>query len=298
MKYSTKEFKYVFEVHEEKVTSSKNQYTRASKSGDSERTGVERSEDEEIEEASEDKLDDERCVGEAGIEEVLEVDDEMADQGVDTLELANVDFDYNFNMNDSVDLTNDREVPPKKSKYIHERLERSIKPIKKLREGDFKSLQFTGKDLKALKLILELGAVQDSFVDFIQSFVTEKDKVDGGSKADDTEDPIIINRHNLEEDNNKNMSEKDSGQEPKNKEDEHQSVEKISNRKLYKKAVLGIMEENDNKVKMKKLKKQVLEKCLEFDQDDIDSDMRKARVDKYINKVKGLVVEGKYAILQ
>jgi hypothetical protein len=102
--------------------------------------------------------------GTEGIEEVSEqiIDDVEAD--------VEANVDYNMNSLDTVDLTEDFEATPKKAKYIHEKLVRKIKPIIKLEEKDFKNLVFTGKDLKALKLMIELGAVKASLASLMQSF--------------------------------------------------------------------------------------------------------------------------------
>jgi hypothetical protein len=87
------------------------------------------------------------------------------------------------------------------------------------------------------------------------------------SKAVDTEETIIVNSDAKEEEENVN-SEKEVGlgQDVIRKETGLDD-KKISRKKLYKKAFVSIMEENGNKMKIKKLKKKVLEKSLEFDQE-------------------------------
>ena len=133
---------------------------------------------------------------------------------------------------------------------------------------------------------MEIRAVQDSVVDVIQSFLYEKEEtVIDSSEADITDDLIVIETEELERADYQNQCEK-------------MQKNKSSRRKLYKKAICSVMEENDNKLKLKKLKKKVLELSLKFDQDDLESDARQARVEKYITKVKALVVNGKYAVLQ
>ena len=276
--------KDAFKIHEDKVIASKNQYTGVSNSNNSGRSESGRSgrnkdtvsDDVEIEVHDTSEKDLEEEDGDKDMEEVMVV----ADQSDGTSDQED-DVDHNMNS------INNRTV-----KYIHEKIVRTIKPTKKLGEENFKSQEFTGKDLKALRLLLELGAVQDSLVDVIQSFVNEKETEIDSSRAEVAEDSIVINSEEPEEEQMDSIV--INSEEPE--EEQMLNNQMSSLRKLYKKAVLSVMEENDNKFKLKKLKKKVFELSEEFD--DLDSVARQARVEKYIQKVKGLVVVGKYAIVQ
>ena len=307
-KYCNLEFKDAFKIHEDKVIASKNQYTGVSNSNNSGRSESGRSgrnkdtvsDDVEIEvhDTSEKDLEEEdgdkdveEEDGDKDMEEVMVV----ADQSDGTSDQED-DVDHNMNS------INNRTV-----KYIHEKIVRTIKPTKKLGEENFKSQEFTGKDLKALRLLLELGAVQDSLVDVIQSFVNEKETEIDSSRAEVAEDSIVINSEEPEAEqidsiviNSEEPEEEQmdsiviNSEEPE--EEQMLNNQMSSLRKLYKKAVRSVMEENDNKLKLKKLKKKVFELSEEFD--DLDSVARQARVEKYIQKVKGLIIVGKYAIVQ
>ena len=206
-KYTNKDFKAAFEVHEKKVITSKNQYTGVSKSNKSGQSDVEMSGidgDLPREQVEEEVCDDSE---EDMVEEVLGAADERVNLGDDGIEQEEVD--QNMNMVDCVDLSNDRPVLSKKSRYVHEKIVKTIKPTTKLGEEDFKSLEFGVKDLKALKLLLEIRAVQDSVVDVIQSFLYEKEEtVIDSSEADITDDLIVIETEELERADYQNQCEK------------------------------------------------------------------------------------------
>lgn len=292
LKYTTKDFKDVFKITEENITTSKNQYARMPTSTNLEGASVD--EVEELSEESEDEIVESNEKSDSDVEQI----EVIADFNENSSELV-----PNFNLTEDCDV----DVAPKKPKYKHEKLVRTIKLSDngtKLGKSDFKSFKFTWKDLKGLKLILKLGAVTTTIECLMQTFVSEKEKARAVSlkahdselvrvNCDDPEEEIIVeeenqNENNVEENQHENYVEE-------NQDENIIRVKKPSHKKLYKKAIKKVLEDNGNKMKIKKLKKIVLEKSVEFDESDADA--RRDSFDKYIAKVGGLVIEGKYVSL-
>ena len=181
-----------------------------------------------------------------------------------------------------------------KKKYRHEKTERVIKLREfevQLEIQDFQQLNFVKKDLKSLKLLLNLAAVDIHLSrvmkDKISEWEMETDEID--LTSDVQEDDYV------ESDTEKaaEVEDKDKALEP---EDTEMKVKNGKVKKKYKKLIKQILEENGRKMKIKKLKKEVVARSVEFDSE-VDPDVRGVKFENYCHKVKNVVIEGKYVII-
>ena len=182
--------------------------------------------------------------------------------------------------------------PYKKTKYKHEKLQKFIKlktDALRLCEKDFKSLQFSKKDLKSLKLLTSLKFVNSSLEKAITVQVNEWNEASiEVLMSDDAVDS---------EQENEEVSNDDSGAKILTTENYVEETSEDLDKKLkkkYKKTIKLVLEENGKKMKLKKLRKEVLKRAAEFD----DRDDRLDSFKKFIVKVKNLAVIGKYATLE
>ena len=159
----------------------------------------------------------------------------------------------------------------------------------RLCEKDFKSLQFSKKDLKSLKLLTSLKFVNSSLEKAITVQVNEWNEASiEVLMSDDAVDS---------EQENEEVSNDDSGAKILTTENYVEETSEDLDKKLkkkYKKTIKLVLEENGKKMKLKKLRKEVLKRAAEFD----DRDDRLDSFKKFIVKVKNLAVIGKYATLE
>ena len=299
LKYTSKSFDEVFEVSEVKVVASKNQYSKKSKTDPSTLEGVNADNDLNV----------------SGVEagEGLEVDSIAEDDGSDAEEECQV-IDQILDVRGFTSAGERDEVnnnnQSKKTKYKHEKLQRDIQvkcEASQLEEKDFKSLQFSKKDLKSLKLMLSLKVIVSSVEGVMKAFVDDWNEAT--TAVDDTVLDLTTTEGTEEmvEDNSKdNGKEKDDEERSKdNGAEKDLDSSKVfldtegqekSMKKKYKRVIKLVIEEHGNNMKMRKLKKEVLKKVAEFD-NRLDVD-REESFDKFVVKVKNLIIEGKYVSLQ
>ena len=177
-------------------------------------------------------------------------------------------------MSEAVDLENNTR------KFKHEKKDRIIqlKDDQKLAAGEFLSLNFTKKDQKSLRLLLDLKAVDEDIEHEIKVKLYE-----WGDEA-------------------VNLSEEEAFyEEPdENGENGQGLVPEVSEKKRLKRRckqlIKSILEENGQRMKIKKLKR-IFEEKLDFSEtkepevDDKAGDL----FEKYIAKMKDVTINGKYA---
>lgn len=167
----------------------------------------------------------------------------------------------------------------------------------KLEESDFKNFNFLKKDSKSLNLLIDLAALSSSAVKVIKVMMDgweleESDKVFQESlEVDSAADMSSLTEGTDISDGNEKLTET----EPDAVSDEVIGKGKKTKKK-YRKLIIETLQENGRKMKKKKLKKEIIEKSVEFDEHD-DADARGEAFEKYLVKVKTVENIDKYVFL-
>ena len=164
----------------------------------------------------------------------------------------------------------------------------------KLEERNFRNLNFVKKDFKSLNLLIELKALSSSAVKVIKAMM------DGW----EMEESDKVFQESLEVDDMSSMTE---GTELSDENEKHTETEPDAvfaevigkgkkTKKKYRKLIVESLQENGRKMKKKKLKKEIIEKSVEFDEHK-DADARGEAFEKYLVKVKNVEIIDNYVFL-
>ena len=161
-------------------------------------------------------------------------------------------------------------------------------------------MNFTKKDLKSLKLLIDLKAVEETIEQEVKVnfFEWKEDTLD---KSVNDDDDIVI-----EEVTNDEHEIKDRGDSATEKvvievdaekvvTEVDEDSEKKKLRKRYKGLIKSLLEENGGKMKLKKLKKAFVEKSADLEPK--SENEREELFVKYIEKVKNVSIDGKYVLM-
>lgn len=182
-------------------------------------------------------------------------------------------------------------------KYQHCRIEKSIKLKRQLLESDFISLSFIKNDFKSLSLLRDMNAGGGSFGQVVRSTLSEWE-LDQSSKLIECDEEI--SEEECEELNSEEENVLNEGEEIKQMDvdaqgqvkDKEQPQMKESLRKKYKKYINKVLSDHGKKMKKKKLRKKIVEVSSEFDER--DEEVRAEMFEKYLLKMRDIVIEGKY----
>ena len=204
--------------------------------------------------------------------DVEEVRDEAA--GVNTEVVAEVGLEASdIEMSDFADRENNRKS------FKHEKKDRRIqmKDDQKLFTNEFLSLNFTKKDQKSLRLLLELKAVDE-----------------------DIEHEIMVKLYEWGDEKDNISDEEALVEEPdENGENGQDLVPEVSEKKRLKRKckqlIKNILEENGQRMKLKKLKR-IFEEKFDFTEttEPAVSGQAGDLFEKYIEKVQDVIIDGKY----
>ena len=206
------------------------------------------------------------------VEEVGAVAESVSSEVVADEDLEAMDIE----MSDAVDLENNRK------KFKHEKKDRTIqmKDHQKLAAGEFLSLNFTKIDQKSLRLLLDLKAVDED----IEHEINVKLYEWGDEAVNISEEEALIE----EPDENDKI--------------DQDLVPEVSEKKRLKKKckqlIKSVLEENGQRMKLRKLKR-VFEEKLGFPETLEPAVSGKAGdlFEKYIEKMKDVTINGKYVTM-
>ena len=228
----------------------------------------------------------------------IDADDVISLESVDMEGPGVIDLDSDVINSDgkgvdlSEDSRNNNNGKDRKKKYQNLRIERSIVLNRKLEVQDFDSLEFDKKDLKSLNLLLSLKVAEKSLKELIESkcqkWQLEKPEKEKGVDAQENE---VVKKYV-----NQVIGSETVGASKVIEIDADEEKKVIKGlKKKYKSIIKCVLDENGNKMKRKKLKKEVVKRSGGFDE--CDDTKRGESFENFIVKVKNVVPDGKYVRL-
>ena len=236
----------------------------------------------------------------------LELEDEFV---VESLEDGEQQFDHEIGEDDELDVfvegdepvddINNNE-PQSKKKYQHYRLEKSIKlKEEQLQGADFTNLEFVKQDLKSLNLMKDMNALGVDLAKMIRakmseweleksSAVYEAENEHDEEEANEAEEVVSEASHEETESGGKDITVEEEGS-------NDASDDKKKMRKSYKKSITEVLADNGNRMKKKKLKDKIVRLSSQYDER--EDEVRKVMFEKYLLKVKNVVVGEKYVVV-
>ena len=236
----------------------------------------------------------------------LELEDEFV---VESLEDGEQQFDHEIGEDDELDVfvegdepvddINNNE-PQSKKKYQHYRLEKSIKlKEEQLQGADFTNLEFVKQDLKSLNLMKDMNALGVDLAKMIRakmseweleksSAVYEAENEHDEEEANEAEEVVSEASHEETESGEKDITVEEEGS-------NDASDDKKKMRKSYKKSITEVLADNGNRMKKKKLKDKIVRLSSQYDKR--EDEVRKVMFEKYLLKVKNVVVGEKYVVV-